>query len=558
MKEQSSSKGFAVLSGANVICKVLSLVYLPIQTLLVHNEGNGVIGVGFQLYMFIYALSTAGLPVVISKFVSEQVSVGDFRSAQKILRCSTVLLMVFGVAATSFTFFGAGLLDSICHENGQSVLMFKVIAPTFLFTSLASALRGYFQGRHNMTPTAVSQIIEQIVNSVFTVALEALLFKYAMRLSRGHEEVNSFTAAGSSAATALAALASAMFLLYVYRKTRAQRKHEIRHQSYDGPTIQTSFVYRELLAFSIPALISGISTSAINLIDSTTCIDLLCKAGMSIKAANSLFGIYSTKYQRLLTLATMFIAPLVTAMIPALSSALANDNGKYYRYKIRESYKLIYIVIMPVIAGITFLATPIITLVFPSDTDGGLVVIYGTWIAVLMAVQSIQNGILMTLNHPMISPLNALVGMAAKVACNFILLPMAHINIYGALIGNAVAYIIGIVLNEYFIYRYLRIKLHTSRYLIVPTISSVIMGLSCFGLCKGLNFAFAALMHASAHGARAVVASDIATLLTVPVGAAIYAAIMIKSGAINSKDIRKLPKGEKLCSALKKFRLLEA
>lgn len=557
MKEQSSSKGFAILSGASVICKVLSLVYLPIQTLLVHNEGNGVIGVGFQLYMFIYALSTAGLPVVISKFVSEQVSVGDFRSAQKILRCSTVLLMSFGVAATSFTFFGAGFLDSVCHENGQSILMFQVIAPTFLFTSLASALRGYFQGRHNMTPTAVSQVIEQIINSVFTVALEALLYKYAVSLSRGQETVNSFTAAGSSAATALAALASALFLMYVYNSMRTQRKHEIRHQQYDGPTIQTSFVYKELIAFSVPALISGISTSAINLIDSTTCIDLLCKAGMNIKAANSLFGIYSTKYQRLLTLATMFIAPLVTAMIPALSGALANDNEKYFRYKIRESYKLIYIVIMPVIAGITFLATPIITLVFPSDTDGGLVVVYGTWIALLMAVQSIQNGVLMTLNHPMISPVNALVGMAAKVACNFILLPLPHINIYGALIGNALAFIIGIALNEYFIFRILRVQLHTTRYLIVPAVSSIIMGAMCFGLCKGLNIAFAMLMHATAHGARAVVASDIATFLTVPFGAAVYAALMIKSGAINGKDIRKLPKGEKIYSVLSRVHLLE-
>jgi stage V sporulation protein B len=466
------------------------------------------------------------------------------------------MLMAFGAAATLFTFFGAGLLDSICHENGQSVLMFRVIAPTFLFTAAASSLRGYFQGRHNMTPTAVSQIIEQIVNSVFTVALEAVLFKYAVKLGHGQESVNSYTAAGSAAATALAALASAVFLGLIYRSVRPERRREIRHQTFSQEPLSKSYIYRELLRFSVPALISCISTSAINLIDSTTCIGLLTRGGYTTTQANSLFGIYSTKYQRLLTLATMFIAPLVTAMIPALSSAMANRNDKYFRYKIRESYKLIFIVIMPIISGITFLATPILTVVFPSNPDGGAVVVYGTWIALLMAVQSIQNGVLMALDHPMISPVSGIIGMAAKLICNFTLLPLAKVNIYGALIGNALAYAISIVISQYYVNKYIGIKLHTARYLIVPAVCSVIMGVTCLGAYAGLDKILISVIRAAAgsHALR-VVLSDLVTLVVVPLGALIYSALMIRSGAISEKDIKKLPKGDRLYSIFTKLRL---
>ena len=551
MKEQSSSKGFAILSSASIVCKVLALVYLPIQTFLVHDSGNGVISAGFKLYLFIYSLTNAGLPVVISKFVSEQVAVGDYRSARKTFKSAMLLMLAFGVISTLFTFFGAGLLDMWCAENGKSTMMFMFIAPTFLFTSVASSLRGYFQGRHNMTPTAISQIVEQIFNSVATVVFEMLMYNYAVRLKPDKSLVETYTAAGSAAATALAALCSATFLCYMFFVVfRRQRRYEIRHQEYDGPEVETRYIYRQIIRFSVPALISCVATSAIDLIDTRSCVSLMTKGGFNLAQANALWGIYSTKYQRLMTLATMFVAPLVTAMIPALASALAKHNHRYFRYKIRESYKLIYIVVMPVVAGLSFLAKPIISVMFLRDNSGAGMIVAGSCIALLMAAQSIQSGVLISLNRPLVSPVNTIIGMVAKLLFNYLLIPVHQINIYGALIGNAAAWIVAILLNQYFINAALRRRQPTWRYMLRPGFSALIMGGACLGVYELLYALFRLMLH------KFLVANDIAVFITIPFGAAVYFTLMIKNGGIRAADILKLPMGNKLGRVLQRVPFL--
>ena len=176
MKRQDSAKGFAILSMASVICKVFAFIYLPIQAMLVHDSGNGVISAGFKLYAFIYALTNAGLPVIISKFVSERVELGDYRGTRTIQKSAFRLMLLFGTISSLFTFFASGFLAKWCGM-AEAKLMVMCIAPTFLFTSVSCALRGYFQGRHNMSPTAFSQIIEQIINSLMTVLLEVFFFQ---------------------------------------------------------------------------------------------------------------------------------------------------------------------------------------------------------------------------------------------------------------------------------------------------------------------------------------------------------------------------------------------
>ena len=110
IKRQTSAKGFAILSAASVICKVLAFIYLPVQAMLVHDSGNGVISAGYKLYAFIYALTNAGLPVVISKFVSERAELGDYRGTRTVFRSAFLLMLSFGILSALFTYFAAGFL----------------------------------------------------------------------------------------------------------------------------------------------------------------------------------------------------------------------------------------------------------------------------------------------------------------------------------------------------------------------------------------------------------------------------------------------------------------
>lgn len=547
MRRQTSSKGFATLSAASVISKVLAFVYLPIQAMLVHDSGNGVISAGFKLYLFIYALSNAGLPIIISKFISERDGLGDYRGSRVIFRTAFLMTLVLGVLLSLFTFFASGFLASWCGMP-EAKLMFMVIAPTFLFASVGCSLRGYFQGKQDMVPTAISQVVEQIINSVFTALLEILFFRYAVQANK---DTVTYTAAGSAAATVMAAAGSASFLAYMYFVVfRRQREREYSQQKYEGPGLKSGVVFKQILIFTIPSIISCIATSAADIIDTKSCIPLLLKGGYSVSQAYALFGIYSTKYQRLLTLPVIFVTPLVTAMMPSLSAAKSRGDYEYFKYGVKEAYRLNFIVVMPIVAGLSFLARPILTVIFAAQNAGSLMIILGTWMALLSTIQALQSGILIALDRPLISPITLIIGMAAKTILNYMLIPIYSINIYGALIGNAIAWIISIAINQYFIRKIMGSGQMLQKYIIKSGMSAITMGGLCLGFYTGLYSIINLIC------SRYLIVNDLAVLFTIPFGAVIYFMMMVGTGGIHKNDIKRLPKGDKIVNVCTKVPFL--
>ena len=547
MRRQTSSKGFATLSAASVISKVLAFVYLPIQAMLVHDSGNGVISAGFKLYLFIYALSNAGLPIIISKFISERDGLGDYRGSRVIFRTAFLMTLVLGVLLSLFTFFASGFLASWCGMP-EAKLMFMVIAPTFLFASVGCSLRGYFQGKQDMVPTAISQVVEQIINSVFTALLEILFFRYAVQANK---DTVTYTAAGSAAATVMAAAGSASFLAYMYFVVfRRQREREYSQQKYEGPGLKSGVVFKQILIFTIPSIISCIATSAADIIDTKSCIPLLLKGGYSVSQAYALFGIYSTKYQRLLTLPVIFVTPLVTAMMPSLSAAKSRGDYEYFKYGVKEAYRLNFIVVMPIVAGLSFLARPILTVIFAAQNAGSLMIILGTWMALLSTIQALQSGILIALDRPLISPITLIIGMAAKTILNYMLIPIYSINIYGALIGNAIAWIISIAINQYFIRKIMGSGQMLQKYIIKSGMSAITMGGLSLGFYTGLYSIINLIC------SRYLIVNDLAVLFTIPFGAGIYFMMMVGTGGIHKNDIKRLPKGDKIVNVCTKVPFL--
>jgi len=532
MKRQSSSKGFAVLSVASVISKVLAFIYLPIQAMLVHDNGNGVISAGFKLYILIYALTNAGLPTIISKFISSRLELGDYIGARMIFRNAFSITLVFSVISALFTFFGAELLAAWCGMP-EAKLMFMCIAPTFLVSSVSCSLHGYFQGRHSMTPTAISQIVEQIFNSGLTALLEVLFFHYAVSMN---QDTVAYTAAGSAVATVLAVVASTTCLVIIFLVDRRRhRESEETLQTYDGPPLKSPDVYRQILKYTLPAIVTTVASGAIDLIDTRSCIPMLMSGGYDSLQAYSLFGIYSTKYQRLLTLPVLFATPLITAMIPSLSAAVSRQDYDSVVHKIREGFRLNFIVVLPLTAALSVLAQPVITVIFMSENSGALLVSMGIWTALLTTVQTIQTGVLISLNQPRIPPITMLVGMVAKLACNYLLIPIPFINIYGALIGNVLDWVISIALNQYFIQKSLGREFRIWNYLVKPGIAAAVMGLMSFCFYFVLNAALGWLSLGT------IIANDIAMLVTIPFGGVVYYIITVRTGVIMRRDIQKLP-----------------
>lgn len=532
MKQQTSTKAFAVLSTASVISKTLAFLYLPIQAMLVHDFGNGVISAGFKLYILLYALTNAGLPLIISKFIAEQVDAGDYKGAFLVFRSAFTISLALGLLSSLFTFFASGLLAAWCGMP-EARLMFLCIAPAFLFSAVSCAMHGYFQGRHTMTPTALAQILEQLVNSGLTVLFEVLLFRFAIQRQL---DAVSYTAAGSSIATVVAVASSALFLTGLFLLDRHRnRAWEASQQSLVSSHLRARDVYRRLLSFMLPAMLTVLASGAMDLIDTRMCIPMLVSSGYSTGQAYSLFGIYATKYQRLLTLPLLFATPMVTAIIPALSAAHARKETATFLHKVQQAFRMNCIVVLPITAAIALLSKPVITLIFLAENKGAMLLSVGIWAAVLFTVQTIQSGVLIALNQPRIPPLSMLAGMLAKIACNYFLIPIPSIHIYGALIGNGLALLISIAINQAFIHKSLGQSIPIWRFFKMPWIASMLMGLMSLGVYTGLYGLFQLLSLGT------IWANDLALLFTVPFGAVVYFILSVRMGIIHPGDLEQLP-----------------
>ncbi|HEX3012051.1 MAG TPA: polysaccharide biosynthesis protein [Syntrophomonadaceae bacterium] len=537
MEKQSTSKSFVILGIANIIVRMLAIVYLPFQAYILGYYGNGVAALGYNIWTFLFSLSNAGLPNAISKMVAEQTATGNFRAAEKILKCAYFVLLIFGIIVALFMALGSKFIATTILGVNDAYLMLLTISPTLIFTSISCALRGYYQGRQNMAPVAVSNVIEQFLNSIFTVVFAWLLIKYGLK----------YGVAGTAIGTFVGAIGAAGFLCFLFFHLMGkQRKREVDNTSPDLPQIPSRQIYGELLKYSLPAILNTIAVCASPLIDSANCISRLQAAHFSYNAATSLFGIYSYQFQRLFMLALSFSTALVTSIIPSISEALALENYRLVKYRISESYRAIYLVTIPSILGITFLAQPLITLVFYKQNNGADLVIMGTWTAIFMAIMYVQSGVLIARGKPITPSVNLIIGMAIKILLNYILIAIPSINIMGAVIGTGVGYLIAVVLNQIAIWRSFKFNIPIIRMMIRPTFASVIMGAICLvfyqGVFKGVQY----FAHANSQHTAYYVINDITVLIAVLLGAGVYYAAMILIGGISKDDILRLPMGTKI------------
>lgn len=542
-QQQTTTKGFAILGVTNVLCKVLAIIYLPLQTLILHNNGNGIVSTGYVIYFFIYSLTNAGLNTSISKLVAEQDAVGNYEGSLRILRNAFVVLISLGV-------FFAVILAAFAHpianafDNKDAYLMLIMLSPTFIFTSVSCALRGFYQGRRNMMPTAVSQIIEQLLNSVLTVVFAGLLVKYGLI----------YGAAGTTVGTSVGALGAAIFLIYLFKSSSKQRKYEIKISQYNGPQLTDGDIYKEIVKYSIPALLGTIAFSASSIIDGLTSVGRLLVAGYSLNGnngANALWGIYSNQYQRMFTLAVAFVTAISTAIIPAISAAHATNDIKMLRSKIRDCYKAIFFITVPSIAGLTFLAHPILTMVFLKNNQGSDLIIFGTWIAIFLVIMNVQMAILIGIGKPLIAPINLILGMIIKYVLNYALIAVPQINIKGAIIGTLVGWVIACLLNQFVINLNLIKRVPYMHMLILPSIVSIIMGIGAM-LIYNCSYALIHIFIASN-----MFCNDLSVIIAIAGAACIYGILMIKLHGINSNDILRLPMGKRLYRIINKLPFLK-
>ena len=450
--------GAFILALAGIICRILGVVIRIPLTNIVGNYGMGLYQMVFPLYSLLLVVSSAGFPVAISKMCAKEKDEG----AQKgILINAAVLLGAIGLVVTAL-FVGFAHMIARAQGNAAVGIIYLGIAPSVFLVCIISAIRGYFQGRQNMLPTAGSQIIEQLVKAAFALGLAALFIRQSVVLA----------VFGAILAVTISEVVALLFLLalFLFRRKRKKaggggpgKEEKVGVQGKVRGKLSIKLMWK-ILKQSAPITVMSAIFPLILVLDSMFIINVLTRAGAAHEEATKLFGISSGAVHTLINLPAVLAAGIATAIVPAVSALLRDQKIEVLRR--RMALALNVTVLISIFFSIFFFAfnSRIIDLLYHGAFigEGGHLSLAGRLLKIesalilLMSLSVVFTAMLQGSGHSFLPLFSLLLGGAAKMAVQFSLI--GKIGIYAVSLGNCACFLVAAVLNAIFALRVIKIK----------------------------------------------------------------------------------------------------
>lgn len=541
--QKSFLGGAAILAGAGLVVKIIGAGFRLVLAAKIGTEGMGIFGLAYPIYAFLLVASTAGLPVAVSRMVSTETALGHYRTAHKIFIMSMKLLVVLGIITTTILFAGSGLISSM-QGNEKSVIVLQGIAPSLFLVSVISAYRGYFQGMQSMTPTALSQVVEQVGKLVIGLALGIAW------VSRGPE----YGALGGILGVTLSEVMALVLLMGIYMGKRRGIMDRV-NESPETNILSGKSILTQIVKIAIPVTIGASVMPLVNFADQMIVLNRLkpimdmvegipqtviaTKTGTQI--ATSLYGLLVSVCNPLVNFPAFISLALGVSLVPAVSEAVALKDRKKTARIAGTGVRMTMLLGLPSAVGLMTLAYPIIRVLFGSYAEWE--VKFGAWILSLLAVGIIflslvqsLTAILQGVGKVMLPVRNLLIGAVFKVIITFVLVGNPAWNIRGAAMGTVICYAVASVLNLIGVIRHTGMAFSLRDVIIKPVVAAGVMGLVVWGV---RSFIFA---RTQSWGMTLV--------LSMIAGVVVYAIMLFAVKAMTKEDMALVPGLNKL----KRFR----
>ncbi len=524
-KKKSFLGGAAILAVAGLICKVIGAVYkIPLRNM-IGARAMGIYTTVYPIYTFLLVFSTSGIPTAISKLVAEERSKGNYANAHKVFLTSLKLLLLIGGITTLLMFAGSPLIAKVLEIDSAEPIM--AIAFSLLFVSLLSAYRGYYQGMQNMVPTAVTQLIEQLIKLIAG-------FYFAFAWS---DNGPAMAAAGALFGITISELAAFVTIFFMYQKNKKNILNAFEKTNNEHKAT------KRLLAIAIPITIGGAIKPLVDAIDSVMARSTLEGMNMfSLDQIDELWAFLKNDCGTLINMPSVITVALAMALVPAISEALMlKDNNREVNRISTTGIKLSVVIGLPCSIGLFALAEEILSLLYSYDTSaqlataGSFMMILAIGVLLLSIIQT-SASILQGVGKVTLPVITLAIGMAVKILMNIFLIPIPALNIYAVPIGTVTCYLITAVLDILAVKKYAKTKI------------SVIEILRPFGA--------GALMAATIYGLKAVLdtgSSRLVTIAIIGVAAIVYFIGLAIFSVFDETDMDFMPGGRKLSKLLRKL-----
>lgn len=517
---KSIVSGMTVLGLAGIICKLVGVLFVIPLTWLIGTDGLGIYQAVFPTYNLLLTVSSAGLPVAISRMVSHCLAKDDPRNARKVFRIALCLLAALGLICTIFMLAGSDLLAARVKQP-EAKLGFLVIAPCVALVCILSAFRGFMQGQQNMVPTATSQLIEQ-VGKVFL----ALPLAYI-----GAQVSPAAGAAGALLGTTIVEGLALLYMMILFLR-RSRAFSAIPQLSEDEPIAAHDLTSR-LIKISIPITISACIVPLAQFVDSAMLVDRMLVSGMTIDQARPLYGIFTGMVIRLINIPTALALAVSMSLVPAISAAKATEDYGAIARQSDLGLRFAFLIGLPCSVGMSVLATPILSFFYGSTISGeqlrigGELLTVSAMTVVLFTVVQATSSILQGLHKQRIPMYTLVAGVACKIALNYVLVGIPGVNIHGGPIASIVCYTVSMVPNLYYVIKYGRMRFNWIGWIVRPGIAAAVMGVIVWLMRETLP------------------AHPLATLCEVTAGIALFIGMALAVKAVTPDDFKALRRRKK-------------
>lgn len=521
-------KGALILMIANLLVKFIGAMFKIPLTYILDESGMGLFSSAYNIYAWMFVVATAGFPVAISRMVSESRAKGNHTEVKKILRSALLLMSVIGVVGGAALYFGAGPITAYM-ASPDAMPGIQAVAPAILFVAIMSVFRGYFQGRQDMMPTALSEVIEAFGKLIAGFALAWIFLPKGL----------SYAAAGAVSGVTVGAFFG-MLLIVLTFMFKNKKDEEISTYADFGTSRSTGRIIVDLAKIAIPITIGASVFSLTSVIDGIMIMRRLqMSAGFSYDQANALWGSYSGYAHPVFNMPPSIITPIGVSIVPAIAAAMASGNTRFARRTAETAVRITTLFALPCAVGVSVLAGPILLFLFQNKSAEQSLTLLAL-VIVFVSLVMVTNSTLQAVGKENIPVRNMIIGGTIKVVVNYILVGMPSVNINGAPIGSMLCYIVILSMNIFSIKKALGVKFGIVQTVVKPVLSAAIMAIVAIAVYSCVEF----------------MGNRIAVIIAIGSAALVYFGMLFILGAITRDDVEMLPKSEKILPIMEKFKLI--
>ena len=513
MTKESFLRGAAILAAASAVNRLIGLVYMIVLPRLISDQGMGLFQLAKPIHYFAAVVAIGGLPVAIAKIGAEKAALGSAQEVRRVFRTGLFLVLLTGGLVALVLTWGAPWFAAVLAKDPGITPTLMALGPACFFLALSAGFRGFFQGLQYMTPTAISQVVDQVVRVAATIFLSVYLRPRGLEMA----------VLGVAVAFILGELTGWLVLLAAYLAKGPQLLAELKTRQVVQiePAWQLA---KRLIWLAVPAVVATILWPVMQLADSLLIPVRMQAAGFSSDAVREGLGhlgmaLTLAQFPNIVTVA------LATSLVPAVAEAWALRQERLVRYRAEEALRIALIFGIPSCAVLTVLAAPLCQVLFGYSQVGVPLRILAAGTVTLGIIQA-TTGVLQGQGSMTVPVRNLSAGVLLKFALNFLLVANPSIGILGAAWSTTLSWALVAVLNLVSVYRQVGNVINWRHAVLLPS------------LAAGGTAAFIYLLQDTLVYFLPMAA---ATLGSLGAGLILYFLLLMIWGSLTRRDVALLP-----------------